>query len=130
LSDVTTGAKPQFSADRQWWWTGTSWVPAASVPSPSLLTGGAMACLGLALLSYVLLPTPLILAVPITSIFAISVGRAALNSLPKTATRDRWIAGIGILLAIVPLALIILGIIALMLFLGYTMVTGNHTGSF
>jgi hypothetical protein len=88
-----------------------------------------MACLGLALLSYVLLPTPLILAVPITSIFAINVGRAALSSLPKTATRDRWIAGVGILLAIVPLALIILGIIALMLFMGYTMVTGNHTGS-
>jgi hypothetical protein len=130
LSDVIPGAKPQFSEDRQWWWTGTSWVPAASVPSPSLLSGGAMACLGLALLSYVLLPTPLLIAVPFTSIIAINIGRAALNSLPKTSPRDRWIAGIGIILAILPLALIILGIIALMLFMGYTMVTGNHSVSF
>jgi hydrogenase/urease accessory protein HupE len=129
LSDVTTSRKPQFSEDRQWWWTGTNWVPAASVPSPSLLTAAALACLGLALLSYVLLPTPLLLAVPITSIFAINVGLAALKSLPKTSMRDRWIAGIGVVLAILPLALIILGIIGLMLFMGYVMVFGNPTTS-
>jgi hypothetical protein len=129
VSDVTTGGQPQFSEDRQWWWTGTSWVPAASVSSPSLLTTSAWASLGLALLSYVLLPTPFLLVVPVTSIFAINIGRAALNSLPKTSTRDRRIAGIGIILAILPLALIILGIIALMLFMGYVMVTGNHSVS-
>ena len=89
-----------------------------------------MACLGLALLSYVLLPTPFILAVPITSIFAINVGLAALKSLPKTSMRDRWMAGIGIILAILPLALIILGIIAIMLLVGYAMVFGNPTTSF
>jgi hypothetical protein len=127
---VTTGLEPQFSADRQWWWTGTGWVPATSVPSPSLLTASAFACLGLAILSYVLLPTPFLLAVPVTSIFAIAVGRAALHSLPKTSTRDRWIAGIGILFAIVPLALIILGIVALMLLIGYVMVTGHNSISF
>jgi hypothetical protein len=130
LSDVTTGGKPQLSEDRQWWWTGTSWVPAASVPSPSLLTGAAFACLGLALVSDVLLPTPFLLVVPVTSIIAINFGRGALNSLPKTSTRDRRIAVIGIILAILPLALVILGIIALMLFVGYVMVTGNHTFSF
>jgi hypothetical protein len=129
LSDVTTSREPQFSEDRQWWWTGTNWVPAASVPSPSLLTGAALASVGLALLSYVLLPTPLLLAVPVTSIFAISVGLAARKSLPKTSKRDRWIAGIGIVLAILPLALIILGIIALMVLLGYVTVFGNPTTS-
>jgi hypothetical protein len=78
----------------------------------------------------VLLPTPFLLAVPVTSLFAIAVGRAALHSLPKTSTRDRWIAGIGIIFATVPLALIILGIIALMLLIGYAMVTGHSSISF
>ena len=27
-----SGAEPQFSADRQWWWTGSEWVPAAQAP--------------------------------------------------------------------------------------------------
>jgi hypothetical protein len=124
---VITGREPQFSADRQWWWNGTSWVPAASVPSPSLLTAAAFGCLGLAIVSYVLVPTPFLIAVPITCILAIAVGRAALHSLPKTSTRDRWTAGIGIVLAILPLALIILGIIALQLLIGYMMLTGNHS---
>jgi hypothetical protein len=127
LSDSTTGREPHFSEDRQWWWNGTSWVPAASVPSRSLLNAAAFACLGLAVLSYVLIPTPFLLIVPITSIFAINCGRAALHSLPKTATRDRLIVRIGIGIAILPLALVILGIIALQLLLGYTMVTGNHS---
>jgi hypothetical protein len=126
---MTTSQEPQYSADRQWWWTGTSWVPAASVPSPSLLTVAALACVGLALLSYVLLLTPFLLFVPITCIFATAVGRAALHSLPKTSTL-RLIVGIGIILAILPLALIVLGISALMLFLGYMTLTGNHSSSF
>jgi hypothetical protein len=105
-------------------------VPAASVPSASLLTAAAFGCLGLAIVSYVLLPTPFLLVVPITCILAIAVGRAALHSLPKTSSRDRWIAGIGIIAAILPLALIILGISVLTLFLGYVMVTGHHSISF
>ena len=27
-----SGAGPQFSEDRQWWWTGTEWVPASQAP--------------------------------------------------------------------------------------------------
>lgn len=81
------------------------------------------------MVSYVLLPTPFLIAVPITCILAINVGLAALRSLPKTSSRDRWIAGIGIVAATLPLALIILGIIVLMLVAGYAMVTGNHTSS-
>jgi hypothetical protein len=105
-------------------------VPAASVPSASLLRAAAFGCLGLAIVSYVLLATPFLIAVPITCILAIAVGRAALHSLPKTSSRDRWIAGIGIIAAILPLALIILGITVLTLILGYVMVTGNHSFSF
>jgi hypothetical protein len=105
-------------------------VPAASVPSASLLTAAAFGCLGLAIVSYVLLPTPFLIAVPVTSILAINIGRAALHSLPKTSSRDRWIAGIGIIAASLPLALIILGICALTLVLLYVMVTGNHSISF
>ncbi len=26
-------APPQWSPDRQWWWDGTAWIPAASAPS-------------------------------------------------------------------------------------------------
>jgi hypothetical protein len=27
-----SGAEPRFSDDRQWWWTGTEWVPAGQAP--------------------------------------------------------------------------------------------------
>jgi hypothetical protein len=33
MSESEQGASPQFSADRQWWWTGTKWVPAAEAPN-------------------------------------------------------------------------------------------------
>jgi hypothetical protein len=29
-----TGASPRFSDDRQWWWTGTEWIPASQAPEP------------------------------------------------------------------------------------------------
>ena len=124
------GQEPQFSADRQWWWTGTGWVPSASVPSASLLTAAAFGCLGLAIVSYVLLLTPFLIAVPITCILAINIGIAARHSLPKTSKRDRRIAGIGMIAAILPLALIILGICVLMMLLGYMIVTGHNSISF
>lgn len=28
------GAGPQYSPDRQWWWTGSQWVPASQAPAP------------------------------------------------------------------------------------------------
>src|SRR4030081_245424 len=96
----------QWSADGQWWWNGQEWVaaarlrrPGASVPdaagSPSLLTFAAFALLRLALSSSLLVPPPLAILVPFTSIISISIGRAARHSLPKTARRDRGIAGLG-----------------------------------
>jgi len=30
-----SGAEPRFSDDRQWWWTGTEWVPASQAPEPA-----------------------------------------------------------------------------------------------
>jgi hypothetical protein len=128
----------QWSADGQWWWNGQEWVaaarlrrPGASVPdaavSPSLLTFAAFACLGLALSSYLLVPTPLAILVPFTSIISISIGRAARHSLPKTARRDRGIAGLGVILAAMPLALIILAVMVLQLMFAYVMITGNHS---
>src|SRR5260370_1962333 len=30
-----SGAEPRFSDDRQWWWTGTEWVPASQAPQPA-----------------------------------------------------------------------------------------------
>ena len=128
----------QWSADGQWWWDGQNWIAAAQLrrpgaslpdaaPSPSLLTFGAFACLGLALSSYVILLTPLIILTPVTSIVSIAIGRAARHSLPKTARRDRAVAGVGIILAVLPLALIILGIVLLQLMLAYVMITGNHS---
>jgi len=33
MSESEQGTSPQFSADRQWWWTGTEWVPAADAPN-------------------------------------------------------------------------------------------------
>jgi hypothetical protein len=128
----------KWSADGQWWWDGQKWLaaaqlrrPGASVldipPERSLLTLGAFACLGLALSSYVILLTPLVVLTPVTSIISIAIGRAAHHSLPKTAMRDRWIAGIGMLLAALPLAVIIFGIVALQLLIAYVMITGNHS---
>lgn len=29
-----SAGEPQFSADRQWWWTGSQWVPASQAPAP------------------------------------------------------------------------------------------------
>jgi hypothetical protein len=29
---MDAGAAPQFSEDREWWWTGSEWVPAAQAP--------------------------------------------------------------------------------------------------
>ena len=128
----------QWSADGQWWWDGQNWIAAAQLrrpsaslpgaaPSPSLLTFGAFACLGLALSSYLILLTPLIILTPVPSIASIAIGRAARHSLAKTARRDRAVAGIGIILAVLPLALIILGIVLLQLMLAYVMITGNHS---
>lgn len=34
---MTESARPQFSADRQWWWTGSKWVPASQAPTHSQL---------------------------------------------------------------------------------------------
>ena len=128
----------QWSADGQWWWNGQEWVaaarlrrPGASVPdapvSPSLLTFAAFACLGLALSSYAILPTPLAILVPFTSGISIAIGRAARHSLPKTARRDRALAGIGIIVAALPMAVFILGIMALQVMIVYVMITGNHS---
>jgi hypothetical protein len=128
----------QWSADGQWWWNGQEWVaaarlrrPGASVPdaavSPSLLTFAAFACLGLALSSYAILPTPLAILVPVTSIISIGIGRGARHSLPKTARRDRAVAGIGIIVAALPLAVFMLGIMALQVMIVYVMITGNHS---
>ena len=130
--------RTQWSADGQWWWDGQKWVAAAqlrrpgasvpeAVPSRSLLTFGAFASLGLALSSYVILVTPLAVVVPVTSIVSISIGRAVRQYLPKTARRDRGIAGLGMILAALPLALIILAIVVLQLVLGYMIVTGKHS---
>jgi hypothetical protein len=127
----------QWSADGQWWWDGQRWIaaaqlrrPGASVPAPapsrSLLTLGAFACLGLALSSYVVLSTPWFVFAPFTAGISIAVGRAVRHSLPKAERRDRAIADIGILLAVLPLAVVILGVFALQLILGYFIVTGNH----
>jgi putative oligomerization/nucleic acid binding protein len=33
LTDSST--RPQFSDDRQWWWTGSEWVPASQAPQPT-----------------------------------------------------------------------------------------------
>jgi hypothetical protein len=128
----------QWSADGQWWWNGQEWVaaarlrrPGASVPdvpvSPSLLTFGAFACLGLALSSYLILLTHLLMLAPVPSIISISVGRAVRHSLPKTARRDRAVAGIGIILAALPLAVVILGVMVLQLIIAYVIITGNHS---
>lgn len=35
MADVTAEAAPQWSADRQWWWDGTKWIPASEVPQPA-----------------------------------------------------------------------------------------------
>ncbi len=41
MEEVTdTGAEPRFSDDRQWWWTGSEWVPASQAPQ---LEGGPQA---------------------------------------------------------------------------------------
>jgi hypothetical protein len=128
----------QWSADGQWWWNGQEWVaaarlrrPGASVPdvAPSalLLTFGAFACLGLALSSYLILLTSLLMLAPVPSIISISVGRAVRHSLPKTARRDRAVAGIGIILAALPLAVVILGVMVLQLIIAYVIITGNHS---
>jgi hypothetical protein len=128
----------QWSADGQWWWNGQEWIaaarlrrPGASVPdaalSPSLLTFAAFACLGLALSSYAILLTPLGVLVPFTSFISIAIGRAARHSLPKTARRDRALAGIGIIVAALLLAVFILGIMALQVMIVYVMITGNHS---
>ena len=130
----------KWSADGQWWWDGQQWLPARLLrrqptssdapPSPSpprsLLTFGAAACLGLALVSYLMLPTPLLVFVPVTSIISIAIGRAARHSLPHTAKRDRAIALVGIILAALPLGLVIIGIVLLQLVLGFSMFSGNH----
>ena len=127
----------QWSADGQWWWDGQEWHPAAQMrrqtlssepaPSPSLLTFGALACLGLALSSYLVLLSPFAIMAPVTSIISIAVGRAARHTLPKTAKRDRAIAMVGMVVAAIPLAVVIVGIIVLQLVLGYMIVTGKHS---
>jgi hypothetical protein len=33
LTDAGQGVAPRFSDDRQWWWTGTQWVPASQAPA-------------------------------------------------------------------------------------------------
>jgi hypothetical protein len=35
MSEPPEGTEPQWSADRQWWWTGSEWVPASQGPSPA-----------------------------------------------------------------------------------------------
>ena len=125
----------QWSADGQWWWDGQKWQAVSqfhpqaassnAAPSRSLLTFGAFACLGLALSAYLLLPT--FVLTPVASILSISIGRAVRHSLPKTARRDRRIAGLGMILAALPLAVIILGIIAIQLIFAYMFVTGKHS---
>ena len=73
-----------------------------------------------------MLPTPLLIFVPVTSIVSIAIGRAARHSLPYTAKRDRAIALVGIILAALPLGLVIIGIVLLQLVLGFSMFSGNH----
>lgn len=34
MAQGPTGAGPQWSADRQWYWTGTEWIPAPAAPPP------------------------------------------------------------------------------------------------
>jgi hypothetical protein len=127
----------QWSADGQWWWDGQKWHTAASLrrpdvtvqevaPSPFLLTFGAFACLGLALLTYVLLPTHLLALAPVTSIIAINVGHATRKMLPKTAVRDRTVAAVGIALSALPLALIMLGIIVIEFLVGFSIIFGHQ----
>jgi hypothetical protein len=127
----------QWSADGQWWWDGQKWHTAASlrrpgasvqdVPlSPSLLTFGAFTCLGLALLSYLLLLTQLIALAPVTWIIAINIGHATRKSLPKTAARDRRAAGAGIVLAALPLALIVVGIFLIEFLAGFAIIFGHN----
>jgi len=136
--------RTKWSRDGQWWWDGQRWIAAAALrrpvatlpppapdalpaPSPQLLTFGALACLGLALASYPLLFSHWALFGPPAEIIAIAIGRAARHSLPKTAMRDRGIAGLGMILAGLPLALIIIGILAIQLILLVVLVTGIHS---
>src|SRR5260221_7229901 len=32
MAEGQSGQAPRFSDDRQWWWTGTEWVPASQAP--------------------------------------------------------------------------------------------------
>ena len=137
LRGVAGQSPTQWSADGNWWWDGQKWIaadqlrrpgaaaPAVAPPSRALLRFAAFASLGLALCSYVMLPSRLLGAAPPTAIIAIAVGRAARHSLPKTELLDRRIAGIGIILAILPLALVIAGIMILQVLIGYMMITGQ-----
>ncbi|MFI5282167.1 MAG: hypothetical protein ACHQ0J_03465 [Candidatus Dormibacterales bacterium] len=124
---MNSGREPQLSEDGKWLWNGTSWAPVAAVPSPSLLTAGAVASLVLALLSWAMLMTPLFFFVPVPAIIGISIGRAARQSLPSASTRDRRIALIGIIVAAIPLALILLALLAFTLLIGYMMLSGIHS---
>jgi hypothetical protein len=36
VTDTGSGREPRFSDDRQWWWTGATWVPASQAPIPPL----------------------------------------------------------------------------------------------
>lgn len=104
------------------------WVPSSYLtPSRSWVTFGAFASLGLALASYVILTTHWILLAPPASIIAIALGRGARRSLPSSATRDRRVALAGMILAVLPLGLIMLGMVAFTLLIGYSIVTGNHS---
>jgi len=35
MSDGPSGLEPRFSDDRQWYWNGTAWIPAAQAPVPA-----------------------------------------------------------------------------------------------
>jgi hypothetical protein len=63
---------------------------------------------------------------PVTSIIAINVGHATRKTLPKTAVRDRRVAEVGIALAALPLALIMLGIIVIEFLVGFSIIFGHQ----